>query len=63
MHLDAARWWEAAGDIDLAVHHLERAGADERRAALVMTHAGPYITRGLRPTARPTFQTRNAPEM
>lgn len=57
VHLDSARWWEVAGDIDLAVHHLERVGADERRAALVMTHAGVYITRGLRPTARRWLST------
>ena len=52
VHREAARWWEAAGDVDLAVDHAQHAGDLQLCEHLVATHGGHYLTMGLHTTVR-----------
>jgi LuxR family maltose regulon positive regulatory protein len=52
VHTAAAQWWERAGDVDLAVQHLEWVADSGRRHDLVVAHAGSYVMRGMASTVR-----------
>jgi LuxR family maltose regulon positive regulatory protein len=52
VHLAAAHWWERAGDVDLAVQHLEWAEESSRCHDLVVAHAGSYVMSGMASTVR-----------
>ena len=46
IHGNASRYWAAAGEIDLAVEHAQRAGDHEQCEALAVTYGGAYFTQG-----------------
>ena len=52
IHVNAARWWERHGDIDLALDHARLAGDLDMCETLVATHGGTYFTIGLHATVR-----------
>lgn len=52
IHVNAARWWEQHGDIDLALDHARLSGDLDMCQALVAAHGGAYFTLGLHATVR-----------
>lgn len=50
IHLEAASWWTAAGDIDLAIEHAALAGDIAECERLVIAHAPSYTARGMNRT-------------
>ncbi len=50
VHRNAARYWLGVGEATVAFSHLQAIGDLEALEALVITHGGDYVTRGLRQT-------------
>ncbi len=52
IHVAAAHWWEAEGDVDLAIQHARRAGDLDLCERLVVDHGAVHMSTGLYETAR-----------